>query len=198
MTDTSAFNTQGRIGGGPQTFFVKDKNGVISEVEIPREQFQAPMDGAYHLKLKALSAPFERTDGTYGPSRQVRAVFVVKAPGNPNDKRMFSCPLSIAKPNKATGNWQSNITNKSAPGQMIVAIRGKAIGEGEPINLLDYLNGDFRAMVSQTTKTSEFGVEVYGNIVKDSWKPLGQQQMAEPEPVGVAAAPANPYLSDDD
>lgn len=198
--DQSAFQTQGSIPRTVPSYFVKDKNGVIAEVEIGYDQFKPPVDGSYHLKLKGMTAPFEM-DGQYGPSKNIRVAILVKAPGTGNDKRMFSQMLAIAKKDKQ-GKWYPNITAKSAVGQMIGCIRGKEIAENEPINLLDYLNGEFRAMVQQTTKTTENGVEVYGNIIKDTWKPVGEQSpeaVPEPEPQPVAAAVnGNPFMTDDD
>lgn len=201
MVDTSAFDTQGRSGGGPTTYFVKNKDGVISEVEIARDQFKPPVSGYYTLKLKGMSAPFEMT-GEFGPSKNVRVALVVVAPGTENDKRMFSQLLSIAKPNKS-GGWISNVTKNSAPGKMIGAIRGKEIGDGEPINLLNYLNGTFAGMVNQTVKTTEDGVQVDARVVKDTWSPAAQQalppaaqpvQQAAPQPV----AAGNVFMDDDD
>ena len=179
--DQSVFQTQGAAGGGPVTYFAKDKNGVIAEIEIARDQFKPPATGFYLLRLKAFSAPFEM-DGQFGKSKNVRAVFVVRAPGTFNDKAMFSQLLSVAK--------------------VSAAIRGKEIQDGEPINLLDYLNGEFAAMVNQSTKQGQNGIEVYGNVVKDTWQPAtavtGQQ--AAPQPVAAAAggAAGNVFLDDDD
>ena len=200
--DQSVFQTQGAAGGGPVTYFTKDKNGVVAEVEIARDQFKPPATGFYLLKLKAFSAPFEM-DGQFGKSKNVRAVFVVKAPGTFNDKAMFSQLLSVAKVS-ADGNWRSNITANSAVGKMIAAIRGTEIQDGEPINLLDYLNGEFAAMVNQSTKQGQNGIEVYGNVVKDTWQPASAVagQQAAPQPVAAAApaggAAGNVFLDDDD
>jgi hypothetical protein len=200
VVDQSVFQTQGSATKQASTYFVKDKNGVVSEVEIGRDQIKPPTPGFYVLKLKAMTAPFEM-DGTYGKSKNVRCLFVVKAPGNPNDKRMFSQLLAIAK--LRNDGWQPNITAKTAIGQMMGCIRGRPIVEGEPINLLEVLNGEFQAMVNQTTKTGENGVEVYGNIVKDTWQPVAQQAMpvAQPAPVTAAAVGApsgDPFQLDDD
>jgi hypothetical protein len=142
-----------------------------------------------------MTAPFEM-DGQFGKSKNVRVAFSVV--GSP-DKRSFSQLLSIARVDK-NGNWYPSITAKTAVGQMIGVIRGRPIAENEPINLLDYLNGDFMAMVKQDTKTTENGVEVYGSVVKDTWQPVGQTAMPEPEPepVAVAAGSANPFLDDED
>lgn len=201
MVDTSAFNIQGSTSGGPTTYFVKDKNGEISEVEIGREQFQPPMPGYYTLRLNGMSKPFEM-DGQFGKSKNVRVVFLVRAPGTPNDKRMFSQLLGIAK-FKDDGTWKSNVTAKSAAGQMIGAIRGKAIDDGEPINLLNYLNGEFAAMVNQTTKATENGVQVNASVVKDTWQPAQQQALppaAQPvqQPAAQPVAAGNVFMDDDD
>lgn len=197
-TDTSVFQVQATSGGGPRLYYVKGKEG-IAQVEIPDDQMQPPMPGYYTLRWKGVSAPFDMTGGQFGPSKQVRCVFQVRQPGNPNDKRMFSQLLTFAKPGK-DGTWRSGISEQSALGQLVGAIRGKPIQPGEPINLTDCLGGDFGAMVDQSTKTTEFGVKTYGNVVKDSWRPVGQQQTPEPEPepVAVGAPAANPFLDDDD
>lgn len=201
MVDTSAFDTQGSTSGGPTTYFIKDKNGAISEFEISRDQFQPPLPGYYTLKLKGMSKPFEM-DGQFGASKNVRVVFVVKAPGTPNDKRMFSQLIGIAK-KRDDGTWKSNITAKSAAGQMIGVIRGKAIDDGEPINLLTYLGGEFAAMVNQTVKTTENGVQVNANVVKDTWQPATQQALppvAQPvqQPAQQPVAAGNVFMDDDD
>ena len=193
--DQSAFQTQGRAAAAPSTFIVK-QNGQLAEVSIPREQFQAVSNGFHRLKFKAMTQPFE-LDGQFGRSKNVRVVFQVR--GGPEDKRMFSQLLSIAKPGE-NGSWKSNVSAKSAPGQMIGAIRGRAIGDGEPINFLEFLNGEFMAMVKQETKAGENGLETRCSVVKDTWAPAGQTALPpELQPVPqAAAAPANPFLDSDD
>lgn len=199
--DQSAFQFQGRTSSAPSTYFVK-QHGQLSEVTIGREQMQAVTPGYKQLRFRGLSAPFE-LDGQYGKSKNVRVVFQVRG-GGAEDKRMFSQLLTIAKPAEG-GGWRSNITSKTAIGQMIGAIRGKPIGDGEPINLLDYLNGDFCAVVQQKTRATDNGIEVDCSVVKDTWQPVGQEALPEvlqPAPHAVAApgvaATANPFLGDDD
>lgn len=193
MTDVSSFQTQGSAARSVPIFFIKDaKTGAISETEIPRNQFAAPLDGSYKLRLFGMTAPFEM-DGQYGKSKNVRCAFVVRAPGTPAHNKMFSQLLSVAKVSK-NGDWYSTITAKSAIGQMIGAIRGKPIEDGEPINLLDYLNGEFNALVVQEPVITGLGTEIFGRVVKDSWKPAqeaaaGTTHVSPPEP----AAP-NPLL----
>jgi hypothetical protein len=195
--DQSVFQTQGSAAKAPSTYYVK-QNGVISEVEITADQFKAVSPGYHRLRLRGMSAPFEMT-GEYGVSRNVRVVFQVRDQGT-EEKRMFSQLLTIAKPDKS-GGWRPNITEKTAVGQMIGVMRGKPIAENEPINVLDYLNGKFAAMVDQTAKPGQNGMEVYGNVVKDTWKPVGQTALPNTEPLPPALQPTaapNPFMDSDD
>lgn len=196
--DQSVFQTQGSAAKAPSTYYVK-QNGVISEVEIGPDQLRAVSAGYHRLRLRGMSAPFEMT-GEFGLSRNVRVVFQVRDQG-PEEKRMFSQLLTIAKPDKS-GGWRPNITEKTAVGQMIGVMRGKPIAENEPINLLDYLNGEFMAVTKQTTKATDNGVVTNCAVVKDTWQPVGQTALpTNPEPLPPAlqpAAPANPFLGNDD
>lgn len=198
--DTSMFQQEGAVSSAPSAFYAKDKTGAVIEVEVARDSHRPPPTGFYQLRLRAISAPFEM-DGQFGKSRNVRAVFQVVS--GPYAKQTFTQLLGIAR---ADGDvWRSNITNKTAVGQLIVAIRGREIAQGEPINLLDYLNGQFAAMVNQVTKAGPNGVEVYGNVVKDTWQPTstgdGAATSPPPAPMTTTAPVANghnPFLDDDD
>lgn len=201
--DTSVFQAQGKVGGGGTAakFFVKGKSGELEEIEIPYDQFSAPIDGWYVLRIKGLSQPYDDAGGQYGPSKKMRVLVVVRAPGNPNDRRMFSFKLSIAKQDKH-GNWYQNVSNKSASGQMIVAARGTEIAADEPINFAHYIGMDFGAYVEQQVVTNEYGVTAYGNIRKDSWCPADEiaakVAAAQALVASVPAPKANPFLDDDD
>ena len=62
--DLNVFGSETRTGGGSAaTFFVKNKAGEAEEIEIPYDQFSAPLDGWYVLKIKGFSAPYEDTGG---------------------------------------------------------------------------------------------------------------------------------------
>lgn len=201
--DASMFQAKGKVGGGGGggKFFVKNKAGELEEIEIPYEQFSAPIDGWYVLRIKGFARPVEHTAGQFGPSKKMRTLVVVRAPGNPNDKRMFSFNLSVAKQDKQ-GHWYQNVSNKSASGQMIVAARGVEIGPDEDINFADYIGMDFGAYVEQQVVTNEYGVTAYGNIRKDSWCPADEIAAkiaaAQALVASVPAPKANPFLDDDD
>ena len=167
--DKSMFDTDTRVGGGSAAvFYVKTKTGDIEEVEIPYDQFSAPVDGWYVLKIKGFSATYIDDGGSYGVSKKIRVLLIVKAPGTAQDKLMFSIKLSIAKQDKA-GNWYSNVSNKSASGQMVVCARGREIGQGEQINFFDVAGMEFGAYIEQNVVTNDFGITAYGNVKKDSW-----------------------------
>lgn len=201
--DASMFQVQGKVGGGGSAtkFYVKNKAGELEEIEIPYDQFSAPIDGWYVLRIKGFSSPYDDAAGQYGPSKKMRVLVVVRAPGNPNDKRMFSFKLAIAKQDKH-GNWFPNVSNKSASGQMIVAARGAEIAANEGINFTDYIGMDFGAYVEQQVVTNEYGVTAYGNIRKDSWCPADEIAAkiaaAQALVASVPAPKANPFLDDDD
>lgn len=198
--DQSAFQTQGSAAKAPGTYLIKDKTGAISEVEIGRDQLQAVSNGYHRLRLRGMSVPFEM-DGAFGKSRNVRIVLQVR--GGSEDKRMFSQLLTVAKwvkTNDGGGYYAPNVTAKTAIGQMIGVIRGTPIAEGEPINFLDYLNGEFNAVVKQETKATDNGMETRCSVVKDTWQPVQQQAMPEPAPAAAAPPPvaSDPFGLDDD
>lgn len=201
--DQSIFQTQGKVGGGNAAakFYVKTKTGQLEEIEIPYDQFSAPIDGWYVLKIKGFSAPTDDTGGQYGPSRKIRVLVIVKAPGTGYDKQMFSFKVSIAKQDK-NGHWYPNVSNKSAAGQMIVSARGREIGQDEPINFADYIGMEIGAYVEQQVVTNDFGVTAYGNIRKDSWCAADDiaAKLAATQAIraSVPTPQANPFLDDDD
>lgn len=196
--DTSVFQTTGAVAksGGAPTFYVKNKDGAIEEVEVPYDQFGAPLDGWYVLKIKGFSAPYD-DESQYGQQKKIRVLAVSQG----QNKRMFSFRVSIAKIDKRTGAWVTNVTTKSASGQMIGAARGKPITEGEAINFTDFIGMEFGAYVQQSVVTNDYGTTAYGDIRKDSWCTVAevQAEIAKQNEVNAAlAAKPSVFLDDDD
>lgn len=206
--DTSAFRGTASAPKTNRKFFQKNKQGQLEEVFLPDDAFRTPPFGRYNLRLKALGEPYERTGGQFGPERKIRFVFKVMSEG-PAKGFMFGVPMTCWRKN-ADGDWYLNVGPGSQVGKLITAARGKPVAIGEGFDFLSILNLDVNAAVDPSEQYNDQGevTAVYGNIVKDSYKPVsGAGQAAlpaaepeadpEPEPVAVTAG-ANPFVGDDD
>lgn len=189
--------------GNRDAYWVKDKDGNVSNVEVAPEQFgAAPRQGFYRLRLKGVSDIFDIDGGEFGKSKNVRLLWVINQPGSSEHKKMFSDMASVMKWGEKSQSFYWNLGSQSKMGRIIEAITGTPLEASSTLALVSYLGGEIEAMVKSTTAPDKNGVvRTKSSVAYDTITRVGGAEQAAPEPEPAPqpiATGANPYLADDD
>lgn len=141
------------------------RNGA--KVESNRAEYTVPPKGQYTLELTGFAEPFEmpRAEQFGGGVQQMTRL-------------EYTILSEKGKGKKFTQMVSFTIGSKSKMGQIISAARGKPIGAGESVDLLDIIGLKFTATVTHdktkdgVVKVDADGKPLYASVVIDTIEPL--------------------------
>lgn len=166
MTDMSAFNVKAS-SGGPAEFLMKGDNGLELR-EMDRDEFGEPQLGWQpKLQLVGIAKPWE-TDDNYAKlnpdgtkPKQLVTRFLIRVVNRDADDH--GTMLATMYP-------MNGISSRSVSGEILGAIRGKPLADGEAIDWNDYIGvGYFAAMLTDKGKD---GKQVTTRVLKGSCQPV--------------------------